>query len=153
MRTVTLPEAGFADGEFDAIVMDDVIEHLCHPERELREVARILKPGGVALVRTPNIASPWYTLTRRHWVHLKPGEHLYYFSPRTLKALVRRAGLAKVWWRPSGRTTHVRYMLSRVKYFSGPLARTLTAAAMAIPGTGVPFDFRSGELEMLVRRR
>jgi SAM-dependent methyltransferase len=51
----------FADRSFDAIVSDNVLEHLPDPFETFREVARVLKPGGYALFKTPN---------RRHYVPL-----------------------------------------------------------------------------------
>lgn len=44
----------FASDSFDLVVCDNVLEHLENPEGVLREVARVLKPGGVFLAKTPN---------------------------------------------------------------------------------------------------
>lgn len=55
-------EDGFADvilkrhGRADVVVMLDVVEHVAQPERTMREVWRILKPGGVLLASTANVA-------------------------------------------------------------------------------------------------
>src|SRR3954451_15989523 len=46
----------FRDGQFDVVVMSEVIEHLLRPELAVWEIARVLKPGGV-LVMTTNNAS------------------------------------------------------------------------------------------------
>jgi SAM-dependent methyltransferase len=44
----------YPDGVFDVVFSDNVLEHLAHPEQVFREVARVLKPGGTFLVKTPN---------------------------------------------------------------------------------------------------
>ena len=44
----------FGDGEFDLIVSFETIEHVPDPETVLDELARVLKPGGLLLVSTPN---------------------------------------------------------------------------------------------------
>jgi ubiquinone/menaquinone biosynthesis C-methylase UbiE len=44
----------FASNSFDIVICDNVLEHLNEPELVLREVARVLKPGGVFLAKTPN---------------------------------------------------------------------------------------------------
>ncbi len=44
----------FADATFDIVVCDNVLEHLTDPDVVLREVARVLKPAGVFLAKTPN---------------------------------------------------------------------------------------------------
>jgi 2-polyprenyl-3-methyl-5-hydroxy-6-metoxy-1,4-benzoquinol methylase len=43
----------FKDGEFDYVVAGEVLEHLEHPERFLKESVRILKPGGTLALSTP----------------------------------------------------------------------------------------------------
>jgi len=42
------------DASFDVVTADNVLEHLDDPTAVLREVARVLKPGGVFLAKTPN---------------------------------------------------------------------------------------------------
>jgi SAM-dependent methyltransferase len=44
---------GVASGAFDLAILDQTLEHVADPERALSEIARILKPRGVALVTTP----------------------------------------------------------------------------------------------------
>jgi SAM-dependent methyltransferase len=45
----------FPNESFDACVSNFVLEHVEHPEEHFREVARVLRPGGVYCVRTPNL--------------------------------------------------------------------------------------------------
>ncbi|MVB00167.1 methyltransferase domain-containing protein [Nitratireductor sp. CAU 1489] len=42
------------DGSFDLVFADNVLEHLADPDRVFAEVARVLKPGGRFLFKTPN---------------------------------------------------------------------------------------------------
>lgn len=44
----------FPDGSFDAVFVHHVLQHLGDPLRALREVRRVLRPGGVAGVRDPD---------------------------------------------------------------------------------------------------
>ncbi len=43
----------FPEGTFDAVVSNEVIEHLTEPERMLSEIKRVLRPGGAAVLSTP----------------------------------------------------------------------------------------------------
>lgn len=88
----TLDTAPFPEGWFDAITLLDVIEHLQSPSEYMRRIATLLRPGGVFLVATPNIHSLAYRLLGRKWTIVGPNDHLYYFSPRTLERLLRKAG-------------------------------------------------------------
>ena len=44
----------FGDAEFDIVISDNVLEHLDAPVAVFREIARVLKPGGHFLFKTPN---------------------------------------------------------------------------------------------------
>jgi len=47
----------YADGSFDLVVSMDVIEHVPEPLPWLRDVMRVLRPGGLLFLTTPNYAS------------------------------------------------------------------------------------------------
>ncbi|MDD4929084.1 MAG: methyltransferase domain-containing protein [Gallionella sp.] len=47
----------YAEGEFDVVIFAEIIEHLLNdPCKVLREIKRVLKPGGTLIVTTPNVA-------------------------------------------------------------------------------------------------
>ena len=59
----------FDDGSFDVVVSTEVIEHLENPWFFVRELHRVLRPGGVAVISTPNLDSvyvrAYFALTGR----------------------------------------------------------------------------------------
>jgi SAM-dependent methyltransferase len=68
----------FADGSFDYIEMSHVLEHLEHTSEAMREISRILRPGGTVLIRVPHFSRGF-----THWDH-KRGFDVsfpYYFTP------------------------------------------------------------------------
>ncbi len=97
-------EAGFPAGAFDVVTCWHVIEHAADPRRVIEEIHRVLRPGGWLALATPNLEDhifrTAYVLARRHRPPLfEPDErelHLFYFSPRTLRALVVSAGFEVV---------------------------------------------------------
>jgi 2-polyprenyl-3-methyl-5-hydroxy-6-metoxy-1,4-benzoquinol methylase len=89
----TLENAGFPDDHFDAITLNHVIEHLESPEKTLREISRVLKPGGVVVITTPNITGLCHRKFRNNWYHLDLPRHLVMFSPQSLKSLTKACGL------------------------------------------------------------
>jgi ubiquinone/menaquinone biosynthesis C-methylase UbiE len=54
LTTGSILELAFADGSFDAVFYHHVIEHVDDPAGSLRELARVLRPGGLIYVGTPN---------------------------------------------------------------------------------------------------
>lgn len=51
-------QLSFEDGMFDMVISVDVIEHVGQPERMISEIARVLKPGGLALITFPQTNFP-----------------------------------------------------------------------------------------------
>ncbi len=88
----TLEESIFAGGEFDAITLWDVLEHLHDPARALNEIHRLLKGDGILVFRVPNLDSWDYRLFKQNWHGFETPRHLYVFTLATLKPLLERAG-------------------------------------------------------------
>ena len=94
VHTGPLAAAPWEPGSFDAVTLWDVIEHLQDPRAALTQVARLLRPGGILLLTTPNIRSLSYAALGYHWNVVGPNDHLYYFAPRTLARLLHETGFA-----------------------------------------------------------
>jgi SAM-dependent methyltransferase len=137
---------------FDAVTMWDVVEHLLDPLSEIREVARVLKPGGVFLVHTIDIDSLFSRLMGSRWPWLVE-MHNYFFSPKTLGAMVEQAGLCVESWRVQGRYLHLGYLLSRLSGWNATLGRWAegTARALHVDQWLVPVNF--GDLFTLYARK
>jgi len=56
-----------ANNSFDVIVCNAVIEHVFHPERLAGEIARLLKPGGILFLDTPNRYSILQLISDTHY--------------------------------------------------------------------------------------
>lgn len=93
IRERPLEEAGFAGESFEAVHASHLIEHLNRPELFTAEAARLLVPGGVLLITTPNIAGFQARLFGSGW-RSAIFDHLYLFSVKTLSRLLADNGLA-----------------------------------------------------------
>ena len=79
-------------GRFDVITYHDVIEHLRDPARELRRARRQLRRGGLLVLDTPDADDPGFKRLGLGWHHMKPQEHLWFFTELHLRALTERSG-------------------------------------------------------------
>lgn len=75
----------FIDGEFDTIVLSDVLEHLPNPENVWRELSRLLAPGGRIIMNVP-----FY-----YWIHEAPHDY-YRYTGFKLKNFVECSALKLV---------------------------------------------------------
>lgn len=73
---------------FDAVWCSNILEHVLRPHEFLLEIRRVLRPGGVLVAVVP--------LTRRlpagPWRGFLAADHVNFFTPRTLRLTVERAG-------------------------------------------------------------
>lgn len=90
----TLDTAQYPDGWFDAVTLWDVIEHVQSPSSYVARIQRLVRPGGIFALTTPNIRSVSYALLRRHWWVVGPNDHIYYFAPRTMARLLTKHDFA-----------------------------------------------------------
>jgi 2-polyprenyl-3-methyl-5-hydroxy-6-metoxy-1,4-benzoquinol methylase len=78
---------------FDYVTMDQVIEHVTDPLPTLRGVARILKPGGTAILSTPNAGGWGAKVFGRRWINWHAPYHVQFFSRRSMTIAAEQAGL------------------------------------------------------------
>ena len=87
-------DAGYPDSHFDQVIIWHVLEHLPDLRGTLREVHRVLKPGGRLIVAVPNFSSLQARWTGAAWFHLDLPRHLYHFPLSALRRLMGRSGFA-----------------------------------------------------------
>jgi ubiquinone/menaquinone biosynthesis C-methylase UbiE len=85
-------ELPFKAGAFDCVIISEVLEHLGEDERALKEIARVLKPGGVLAASVPSTIpeSICWALSKdyRTW----PGGHIRIYQRGELRAKLSRHG-------------------------------------------------------------
>jgi 2-polyprenyl-3-methyl-5-hydroxy-6-metoxy-1,4-benzoquinol methylase len=92
----TLQRAAFESESFDVVTLMDVIEHVSEPVDLMDEIYRILRPGGVVFILTPNFASFFVWLYGPKAYGVWPDQHVLYFQPSAMAKLLRKAGFARI---------------------------------------------------------
>lgn len=116
VKRLPVEQCGFSENSFDVVILSAVLEHLYNPDETIKEIARILRPGGVLFVDVPNeeglyfrVGNFYQKVQKRNWVvNLSPTFepfHVFGFSPRSLRALLAKHGLSpKTWHVYAGRS-------------------------------------------------
>lgn len=89
-----LTDAALPAASFRVVVLRHVLEHLRDPVATLREIRRVIEPGGTLVIAVPNLASWQARLGRDRWFHLDLPRHLFHFTPASLTLALERAGFA-----------------------------------------------------------
>lgn len=86
--------------EVNFVHVSDVLEHVPNPKKLLSEVKEQLVSGGYVMFTTPNIGSLFAKLLGGRWHAIKPPEHLFYFTKKSVKVLAKELGfeIVKVGW-------------------------------------------------------
>jgi 2-polyprenyl-3-methyl-5-hydroxy-6-metoxy-1,4-benzoquinol methylase len=83
----------YAPESFDVVTLDQVIEHVSQPASVLKGVHEVLKPGGMAVLSTPNAAGWGARLFGRRWIHWHAPYHLQFFTDESMSRCAAQAGL------------------------------------------------------------
>ncbi|MEH3055249.1 MAG: class I SAM-dependent methyltransferase [Patulibacter minatonensis] len=89
--TVSRADLDARENAYDVITSIEVIEHVPDPVGLLKDLARLLKPGGVLFLTTGNAAP--YADGLLDWRYVTPEIHISFFEPPTLARAMTEAGL------------------------------------------------------------
>lgn len=128
----TLESAAFPDNHFHVVVMLDLVEHLYDPMTTLAETHRVLCDGGMLFLSTPNVASLLATLLRSRWWCIMD-EHLNYFSPQTIRLILRKTGFRPLRIQSYPRSFSIGYWLDRIHRWNKPLGAIVRCVGR-VPG-------------------
>ena len=120
VHTGTLDGRAFASSSFDAVLAADVVEHLRDPQAFLTRVHELLRPRGVLLLVTPSLDSWTSRLLGRRWMEYKL-EHLFYFSPASMRLLLARSGFSEILIRPNRKVLTLDYIAQHFDRFPVPV--------------------------------
>ena len=137
---------------FDVITLYDSIEHMTDPVATLAAVRRLLVPGGLVHLVTPNVGGLQSRALGRFWYHFKPGEHLFYFSPDTLRATLERSGLRWAGWYRSASYLTFTYCFNRLRYYAPAPFAFLEWLGRTFRFGPYAFRVPVGEMEVWARR-
>ncbi len=135
----------FGDGEFDGLYAGEIIEHVIDPPGALEEWKRVVKPGGIIIVTTPNAARLLNRVNREREV-VNP-EHINELTYREIWKLLEKEGLRVL----DCRGIYLEFLFNYFRRgkkvdllprrFGHPRYRFLYRLAMAMGNLARPFAF------------
>lgn len=90
------PDYPAEDATYDAIFMNNYLEHTLNPDVEVKKAFRLLKPGGRLIGEVPNFRSVDQRLFGRYWGGNHVPRHTFQFEPASLDSLFATAGFIDV---------------------------------------------------------
>jgi len=149
-----LEDSRFPNAHFDVITMFDLIEHIPQPLEFMREVRRIIKPGGFIAITTPDTGSLSHKLLGYGgWFHFK-FEHLGYFNGKSIEQLARCTGFALVEKKRAYKTMSFQYLFDQFKMFPHPIfSPTMRLFAKIVPESikHKTFSISGGEMFVILK--
>jgi len=151
--TGSLREAGFEENYFDVITFFDVIEHFSDPVRELAEALRILKKGGLICIQTPNAGGIAAGIMGQRWFQIKPREHLFYFSKKSLRKLLEKLNFNVSCVKSVGAVLTIEYVASVLGSTNPHMANLLKLVFYRAPIYKKPLYMKTGHILCMARKR
>jgi SAM-dependent methyltransferase len=87
----------FRDNSFDRVIAAEILEHVLDDQRAMHELARVLRPGGLAAITVPAFFPERICWTLSTEYHEVPGGHVRIYTRVELEAKLARAGLEPRW--------------------------------------------------------
>jgi len=101
------------DNFFDVITLQDVFDHLIDPRANLERCFRLLKPGGLVVIKVHDIRCLFARLSGARFYAITPPGHLFYFSRKPLSLMLQRAGFTALEHRHIGHMLYIKTIFYR----------------------------------------
>ena len=118
---------------FDVVTAFDIIEHTFDPPSFLDDIARVLEPGGLLVISTPDTDHWLRPLMRRRWPMLQPDQHTFLFSRRAMRSLLEAHGYKPLVVESATKVLTADYLFGQLRQTNPTLARYLDRAKRILP--------------------
>lgn len=82
----------YPSGNFDVVVLRNVIEHTAGFSRLIKESKRLLRKKGIIFIRTPNMDSLDFKIFKNNWYEVRMGGHVVFFGKIAMRKILKKEG-------------------------------------------------------------
>lgn len=155
--TGTIEKAKYDGASFDVVTQTDLIEHIGDPKSLMAEISRVLKPGGLVFIITPNTDSWTRRFFGKRWFQYKY-EHVIYWDPRSLRRLLDLFGFETLTLRNNRKRFRLSYYNDYFKKYAflGPVGRLFPKLYRLLPKGMKEISFSNpmtGEMLVIARKK
>ena len=118
---------------FDVVTAFDIIEHTLDPAAFLADIGRVLAPGGLLMVSTPDTGHWLRRIMGDRWPMLQPFQHTFLFSQHAMRALLLEHGYEPIVIESARKVITVDYLFGQLRQTNPALSRGLDRAKRALP--------------------
>jgi len=91
-----LRDAKYPDNHFDVVTASEILEHMPEPVADLKEIVRILRPGGLFWATTPHANGLSFKILKLDWSVMSPPEHIQLYSKAGTRKMLKEAGFNSI---------------------------------------------------------
>jgi len=153
VHTGVVQETDLPVESYDVVLMLDLLEHVPNPLELFESVGRLLKPGGLVYIVTPNTGSVSAKIQGVSWPHVKPEEHLCLFSKGALQRLIARSSLELIALSGSRKVMTFDHLINELGQTNRVVSVALRGVCRIAPGLRTHrFYLPLGEMRAVARK-
>lgn len=140
---------------FDVVTAFDIIEHTFDPAAFVSDIARLLSPGGLLVLSTPDTGHWLRVAMGASWPMLQPDQHTYLFSRTALRQLLESQGFEPLVTETAHKVLTMDYLFGQLRQTNPTLERWLDRTKWLVPGRlrHLPLAVNIGEMFVCSRKR
>jgi SAM-dependent methyltransferase len=119
--------------QFDVVTAFDIIEHTLDPAAFLDDIGRVLAPGGLLVMSTPDTGHWLRRVMGGRWPMLQPFQHTFLFSQPAMRALLLERGYEPIAIQAARKVLTIDYLFGQLRQTNPTLTRGLERAKRTLP--------------------
>lgn len=146
-----LQEIKFKDNFFDVVTMWDVLEHIPDPDKELKEIFRILKPGGILVINFPDFGSLIARIFGSKWWFVF-SVHLFYFDRNSMTKILKKNKFKNYRFKKYWQSLSLGYLATTIRLYNKNLSKLMGNIFKILNLDKLKIKYYAGQSTVIARK-